>query len=281
MNGTSTAIRARPSVEGLELNPTQLAALRTGYRSMQGLAPTDNRSWIYWAGIHGFPQWQCWHHGRVGNMATRPYNLFLPWHRAYLLYFENAVRDHASDAVIPWWDWTSATSHTIGVPASFGEPRVGNQANPLYSGPAPAMPPDPARNTVRFPGAPTDLPPKASVDALLDLTSFSDFQLQLEDIHDNIHGWTGGRNPQAPAQGGDMGAVARAAFDPIFWSHHCMIDRIWYLWQLRQGADNIPQDYLTRPLAPFSLTVQDVLDIRRLGYEYALTTLPPVPGPSA
>ena len=78
-----------------------------------------------------------------------------------------------------------------------------------------------------------------------------------------------------------MGVVARAAFDPIFWSHHGMIDRLWYLWQLRHGVANIPQDYLDRPLAPFSLTVQDVLDIRRLGYEYAVTTLPPVPGPSA
>ena len=65
-----------------------------------------------------------------------------------------------------------------------------------------------------------------------------------------------------------MGVVATSAFDPIFWSHHCMIDRIWYLWQLQNGTNNIPADYLDKPLAPFAVTVQYVLDINRLGYEY-------------
>ena len=66
-----------------------------------------------------------------------------------------------------------------------------------------------------------------------------------------------------------MGSVAVAAFDPIFWAHHCMIDRIWYLWQLRQGLHNIPPDYLTRNLLPFGMTVEQVLDINALGYDYA------------
>lgn len=66
-----------------------------------------------------------------------------------------------------------------------------------------------------------------------------------------------------------MGSVATAAFDPIFWSHHVMIDRVWYLWQLQNGLHNIPPDYLDKALPPFSLTVRDVLDINSLGYEYA------------
>jgi tyrosinase len=66
-----------------------------------------------------------------------------------------------------------------------------------------------------------------------------------------------------------MGTIVFAGFDPIFWAHHCMIDRIWYLWQLRHGVQNVPPDYMAKPLAPFPLTVGDVLDIHRLGYEYA------------
>ena len=76
-----------------------------------------------------------------------------------------------------------------------------------------------------------------------------------------------------------MGVIATAAYDPIFWAHHCMIDRLWYLWQLRHGVSNIPPDYLDMPLAPFAVTVQDVLDINRLGYEYAQSsTHPSAPG---
>lgn len=30
-----------------------------------------------------------------------------------------------------------------------------------------------------------------------------------------------------------MGQIVYAAFDPIFWAHHCMIDPLWRIWQLR------------------------------------------------
>jgi tyrosinase len=267
----------RQSVEGLQGDPVALAALRDAYRKMQALSGSDNRSWIYWAGLHGFPQWLCWHHGRAGMGSPRPYNLFLPWHRAYLLYFEAAMRDQNSAAVLPWWNWTSDVSHQIGVPTSFAQPQVAGARNPLFSGPVPPIQSNPARFTVRFPGNPAALPTAAAVDALLSLSSFLDFTNQIEDIHDRMHGWTGGFNPSPPPDSGDMGTVVSSAFDPIFWSHHCMIDRLWYLWQLRNGLGNIPPDYLNRALSPFNLTVQDVLDIRALGYEYAVQTVVPVP----
>ncbi|OCL02739.1 Di-copper centre-containing protein [Glonium stellatum] len=44
----------------------------------------------------------------------------------------------------------------------------------------------------------------------------------LESIHDFIHGTFGS---------GHMGYVPVAAFDPIFWLHHCNVDRILALWQ--------------------------------------------------
>jgi len=116
------------------------------------------------------------------------------------------------------------------------------------------------RNTGRQPSDPNELPAQADVDDVLSRTDWNDFVDALENIHDGIHGWVGG----------DMGIVASAAFDPIFWSHHCMIDRIWYLWQLRNGVNNIPQEYLALTLGPFNLSVADVLNIGHLGYEYAV-----------
>lgn len=258
----------RPNIESVERQPRQLAALRDAYAKMQALRGDDNRSWISWAGYHGYPQWMCWHHGRIGQGGPRPYNLFLPWHRAYLVYWVHAMKDQNEHAVLPWWDWTSVSSHHIGVPKSFSQAKVARKRNSLFRGPVPPMLSDPKRFTSRFPGPPSALPTKHDVEAVLALTSFVDLTSQLEDIHDQIHGWTGGTNPSPPPDGGDMGSVATAAFDPIFWSHHCMIDRIWYLWQLRQGVNNIPQDYMDKPLAPFSFNVRDVLDINRLGYEY-------------
>ena len=41
-------------------------------------------------------------------------NLFLPWHRAYLYFFERALRDRVPTLAQPWWDWTA--------PAPTGQP---------------------------------------------------------------------------------------------------------------------------------------------------------------
>jgi tyrosinase len=265
----ANGLTLRRSIESLERTGGGLDALRDAYGKMQKLIPTDNRSWVYWSGLHGFPQYLCWHHGRVGNGGSRPYDLFLPWHRAYLLYFEHSARDQNNAASLPWWDWTSDGSHKVGVPKSFSQPKVGSDPNPLYNGPVPPIPPAAARVTLRFPGRPRDLPTLQSVNAVLLLNQFVDFTSQLQDIHDQIHGWTGGMSPRPPRQGGDMGAVATSAYDPIFWAHHVMIDRLWYLWQLKHGLHNIPPDYLDLPLAPFALTVKEVLDVHTLGYDYA------------
>lgn len=275
------AIVIRPSVEQADI-----ASLRDAYQKMQALMAHDNRSWIYWAEFHGFNRYNCWHHFSTGpaqesdHPPQYPYNLFLPWHRAYLHAFDNAVRDQNPRAILPWWDWTSELSGKSGVPAAYAEESVDGQPNPLASGPTPDMPGDPARRTRRFPGDPSELPSWTqtkteqgtrllAIEDLLNLQSFVDFSAQIENIHDFVHPWAGGIDPQDANTGGDMGMIPVAAFDPLFYAHHTMIDRLWYLWQLKQGVNNIPAAYLNQVLAPFNATVQQVLDVTGLGYEYA------------
>lgn len=246
----ANGIVIRPSAE-----QANVAALQDAYDKMQGLSASDNRSWIYWAEFHGFNRYECWHHARVGRGGgVLPYDLFLPWHRAYLTFFDNAARDQNQDAILPWWDWTSDGSHANGIPAAYAS---GGSA--LETGPMPAMAGAPERRTQRNPDSPSSLPTKDEVDDLIDnVADFRDFSNQLQDIHDGVHGWVGG----------DMGVIATSAFDPVFWAHHAMIDRVWYLWQLKHGVNNIPASYLDRALFP-GYTVQQVLDVRALGYDYA------------
>lgn len=260
----------RKSVDSLPA--AELTALRSSYTSMQQIM--DNRGYNYHAGLHGLPSLYCWHNGR--SLRGQIGNLFLPWHRAYLLFFENALRDLDPNVSVPWWDWTAPQTSQVGIPPAFAQANVDGQPNPLYSARifVPTANPPLDRPTRRYPLAPNQLQNLSTLInapniGVLSLTQFEDFSNQLEDIHDQIHGWTGGNNGTI---GGDMGSVAVAAFDPIFWSHHCMIDRIWYLWQLRHGMNNIPQQYLNMTLAPFPLTVRDVLSINSLGYEYAVSS---------
>ena len=190
--------------------------------------------------------------------------LFLPWHRAYLYFFELALRDLVPDAALAWWDWTSAASHATGYPAAFAERTVGAEPNPLYQA---AVPPvarqgGKPQRTSRAPGSPADLPTRAAIQSVLALSDFLDFQGQLEEIHNAIHVWVGGT----------MGEIPWAAYDPVFFAHHTMIDRIWRLWQMRHPAPHLPTGLLDPGAAAFPLTVAQTLDVKSLGYDYASTT---------
>jgi tyrosinase len=167
---------------------------------------------------------------------------------------------------VPWWDWSSAAAHRDGVPRLFAEEQVDGQPNPLHSadiapghpGRLPGWPP----RTLRNPDVPARLPDRRAVEDALGREDFYDFSETLENIHDRVHGWCGGT----------MGSVAFAAYDPIFWAHHTMVDRLWRLWQQRHGRwGPSPEDY-GKALAPFPMTVEQTLDVQRLGFDYSVAT---------
>ncbi len=116
--------------------------------------------------------------------------------------------------------------------------------------------------------------------------------------HNTMHIWTGGINPefgqQAPSllgkndrnrgvkvagrafhrksdlysqpQYGDMFSNLTASYDPVFWSIHVNIDRLWHEWQLLNPHSNPVE--LDSVLTPWSYTVRDTLEMKRFGYEY-------------
>jgi tyrosinase len=131
---TRIALRHRKSADGLSAEQSNY--LRNGIAAMKGL--NDDRSFAYHAGIHGLPLPMFCQHGTP---------LFLPWHRAYLYFFELALRDRVPQAMLPWWDWTSSVSHRSGLPALYARARVDGKANPLYASQIPPV--------ARQPGGPT------------------------------------------------------------------------------------------------------------------------------
>ncbi len=260
----------RPSVEGMTAE--QLAALRDAWARSQALA--DDRGYGYWAGVHGLPlPIACKHSPR-----TQLDFLFLPWHRAYLYFFERSLQDRNKAAAVPWWDWTSDGSHAIGVPTAFAEKKVGKARNPLYDARVAISPDDVARvraaapgtmtpgtppRTRRDPDVPDELPRKATIDSVLAAPTFEDFSTRLENVHNSVHGWVGGT----------MTLVPVAAYDPIFWAHHAAIDRVWYLWQMSPFGVDPPAAMMDTVLDPFPMTVRQTLNINNLGYDYAVEVI--------
>lgn len=72
------------------------ASFRKAIRAMLALPPSDARNWYRIAIIHAL---DCPH----GNWW------FLPWHRAYIGWFEQTCRELSGDAdfALPYWDWTA------------------------------------------------------------------------------------------------------------------------------------------------------------------------------
>lgn len=252
----SMRYRLRVAAPDAEVTTTFAAALTR----IQGIS--DNRGYNIIAGVHGAPFWYCWHHQFSRRSDTRA-QIFLPWHRAYLHYLDLALNDFSEDGMIaqPWWDWTQ----TRELPEAYRVTDIAGQPNPMRrfrididSSQGPIR-----RFTRRSAGDNPfiQLPTAAEVEAALSDSDWSSFADAVENLHDGVHGWVGG----------DMTSVTTAAYDPIFYAHHCMIDRLWYLWQVRHGINTVPAELLDFVLDPFSLTVRDVLDTRALGYEYAET----------
>lgn len=102
----------------------------------------------------------------------------------------------------------------------------------------------------------------------------------LENVHNLLHLFTGGPNPNYDAkrypnpsnriepQFGDMFSNSTTTFDPFFWSYHSNVDRMWDLWQQRHPG--VGPDDPAAVLPPFNLTVADTYSVKKLGYEYQL-----------
>jgi tyrosinase len=243
------------------LTPQQVESLRNGVAAMKARPAADPTSWTFQAAIHwvnGVPtnplHRQC-QHGTVH---------FLTWHRGYVYFFERILRAASGDPelTLPYWNWTDQPA----LPEVYRIP--GDATNPLY-------------DNTRFINDGSTLPsPVVSddLDTALALTDFwppASFSSSLEGSpHGSVHVLTGV----------NMGSFATAALDPIFWLHHCNIDRNWDRW-LNQGGGRVdPSDsaflnqtfsYADETGATITLRVSDMLYSSQLGYRYDDTPNPP------
>jgi tyrosinase len=217
---------------------------------------TDRTSWKFLAAMHGFDR-DYWRQagilkagdaipenledGSYGDQCQHGSWYFLPWHRGYLAAFEAIVAATVKqltgdDWALPYWNYLDAANpQARAIPAAFLAPAMPDGSpNPLrryprqLAGPLPAAPAnvfglDAMAETNFQVGA------IGSIGFGGGITAFErggDGAGALEfNPHNVVHGMLGGF----------MGNPYFAALDPIFWLHHCNIDRLWEAWMRTAG----------------------------------------------
>ncbi len=200
------AIRNRPVRRRLRTGSAHVDADIDTYRQavslMKGLPASDPRNWAAQAAIHGI--------ANVGfTFCEHGTDHFFDWHRAYLLFFEQICQKLTSKPKfgLPYWNWNQNPDV---------HPAFLDTASPLFL----------ARTRNSVSGLNADL--TSTLDPIFGDHNFFTFRQQLEGApHNQTHTYIGGT----------FGGYGSAS-DPLFWTHHCMVDYCWYKWNIDLHNEN-------------------------------------------
>ncbi|WP_166925726.1 tyrosinase family protein [Flavobacterium poyangense] len=280
-----------------------LDAMNVAFKKMRDLGCENGLSWYYQGAIHSIPNVingknvlcsvyqtskdKLWAWADCTHNGTENANLnFLLWNRMYIWYLEKIVREFSgkADFALPYWNYGS----TITADNIMGE-ELRDKSGSLYTA---------ARYSILNNGRPI-LPDQVNqiqlaLNELRTNPSFSGsagFSKSLEGSpHGYMHNLIGGgyANPsesyyneiyQLPNYSGLMANVPSAGFDPVFWLHHSMVDRIWESWDVsaygqRPTLEELkdkpwPYEFITPDGGRITYTMEEVYKIVfNLDYKY-------------
>lgn len=284
----AAAPRIRKNIDSL--TPDELADYEHAFSKLKEISQADPAS------IDGLQYFQDLHNTLLGP-CEHANDTFMPWHRAHLFLFEEALRrsdpPRTANVTLPYWDWSALPSGSR-YPTAFE-----NSDSVLHH---------PFREDKRV----CRTAGQDECDALpfprrfLEQTALDKSAWSVGDPAQSSMSFGGHAGGQMDCQGqfgdgfgaleqpahntmhdgfvsGTMADPGASAEDPMFFSFHCYIDLLWSQWQERFEVDG---DLDARLCGLFKdrehtddnrFRVRDTLDHeRQLGYVYEYT-----PGPAA
>jgi tyrosinase len=256
--------RLRRDVQGLDPSDPFFSKYADAVQKMHDLPSTDPRNWRNQALIHI-------------NLCPHGSQTFVHWHRHYILNFELICGTLIGDPTfaLSYWNW-SAKNGIIPDPF-FDVDRLNVQ---FFNDPSNAQSdnwsPDPVntigtRGLSKGQGLQDD--PNAGVnftqdtiDGIKQATQFPVFTGQLEGMpHNSGHVVSGGAN-------GHMSS-GMSPLDPIFWLHHCNVDRIWAEWETAGNTTpgfnvDYSNQFVDGAGQPATASSASALDFAAMNYTY-------------
>jgi len=211
-------------------------------------------------------------HANANASAIHRSPAFLPWHRRFIWDFESELQRVSGNPELglPYWNWSEGGAnasmwddnllggdgHPVTQVVNNG-PFRGGEWTVVNSGGQPAGPLTRAFGRASWA---TSLPTLQQIQQVLSITPYDaanwnanvnqSFRNQIEgfrgpNLHNRGHGWVGGSMLPMTSPN-----------DPVFFMHHCMVDKLWYEWQLRFPR----QGYLPENGGPFGQNLTDPMD---------------------
>jgi tyrosinase len=200
------AIKNRPVRRRLRTGSAEvdadIATYRDAVAAMKALPAGNPISWAAQALIHGTV-------AGGFNFCEHNTDHFFDWHRGYLFYFEKICQKLTGNSKfgLPYWNWNQNPAIN---------PAFLDASSPLFL----------ARSDTDLTGL--SAVSNAELDPIMADTNFFTFMSQIEGTpHNTVHGAVG----QTMGTGG-------SALDPVFWTHHCMVDYCWAKWNMELGNNN-------------------------------------------
>ncbi|KAL3508866.1 hypothetical protein ACH5RR_028267 [Cinchona calisaya] len=247
------------------VDDTWLAKYKKALTAMRKLDDSDPRSFKAQANVHcaycngGY--YQAGYETSKLNLDVHFSWLFFPFHIWYLYFFERIFQKYADDDTftIPFWNW--ANPYGMFFPSIFID-----SSSPLH---------DSLRNSnhltkvldLNYKGTDTSDSTitviknnlitmyKQMVTQSTTATAFFGKPFRAGNAsgpgagsiettpHTNVHRWVGSEPGEAD-HGEDMGTFYSAGRDPVFYSHHANVDRMWNLWDSLGGQNFNDSDWL-------------------------------------
>ncbi|KAI4342972.1 hypothetical protein MLD38_027528 [Melastoma candidum] len=295
------ALRMRPAAH--LVNQEYIDKFSKAQELMRALPDDDPRSFKQQASVHCAYCNGAYHQVGFSNREVQIHFcwLFFPWHRWYLYFYEKILGKLIGDPnfAIPYWNWDSPDGMVM--PSIF----TSNKDSSLY---------DQYRNAKHVPPTVVDLDyagtDPTSTDNEQEKRNLTIMYRQMVSNakkpilffgqpyregskpepgagsiettpHNNIHRWCG--DPTQP-NGEDMGNLYSSGRDPLFYSHHTNVDRMWVLWKELGGkkrTDLTDSDWLNASFVFYDenadlvrVKVKDCLNPSDLGYHYQKVDLP-------
>lgn len=256
-------VRVRRNAKNLQIDNPIMDFYAKAIRAMQAKLIADPTSWRFQAGIHQYNpasdpnasstdvlpsaavQAEFW------NRCQHNTWFFLPWHRMYLHHFEQMILGHVRalggppDWALPYWDYGASPADAALPPAFRAASLADGSANPLRIADAERHPNANTGGSFTAPAetSAADALAETLFSATFPATSFGGGPTGFNHSGGNGRGKLestphGSMHVAVSGPGGFMRNFTKAPLDPIFWSHHCNIDRLWKVWLRQAGRTN-------------------------------------------